>query len=233
MNVMILAAGRGERLRPLTDLLPKPLVEVAGLPVIEHTLRRLTTLGVDLVVINVCYLADKMIEYIGDGSAWGLRVVWSREQRLLETGGGVRQALGLLGSEPFLVINGDVLWDLNLKLFLAQFDGERMDGLLGLVANPVWKKGDFVLNQEGRLARYRGEGVGWTYSGIQILTPNMFASHTQEAFSLNALYDTSLLMGRLYGSVLTGFWSDIGQLDRLEQARKEWPEYQREFTSNG
>jgi MurNAc alpha-1-phosphate uridylyltransferase len=223
MRVMILAAGYGKRLRPLTDTLPKPLVMMGDAPLLDHTLRRVAGLGVEQVVINVHHLAGRIREHVGDGSAFGVSVVWSHEPVLLETGGGVRQALELLGDAPFLAINGDVAWDLELSGLIAAFDAERMDGLLGLVPVPGAGKGDFVADPEsGRLRRAVPGDAGWIYSGLQMLRPAALRGYPVEPFSLNRFYDDAAAQGRLYGLPLKGFWADIGTPERLEAARLEW-----------
>lgn len=233
MSAMILAAGRGERLRPLTQHLPKPLVAVQGRPVIEHTLIRLAQLGIRRVVINACYLADALIRHVGDGSNWGLSVVWSHETRCLDTGGGVVYALPHVGEAPFLVINGDILWTMDLRPFLATFDKQRMDALLGVVQTPAERSGDFLFSQEerpdrvqtGRLERAKGR-TGQdhhplvTYTGIQLLRPQSFSRYTAQPFSLNRFYDDALRMDRLRGFLLHGRWADIGTPERLAHAQK-------------
>lgn len=155
MNAMVLAAGRGERLRPLTDHTPKPLVIVQGQPVIVHTLLRLAQLGIAHVVINACYLADKLIDYVGDGAAWGVQVTWSREKACLDTGGGVVHALHHMGEAPFLVVNGDILWNMDLRPLLEAFDPQTMDALLGVVSNPVDSDGDFCCRTEACSSSHR------------------------------------------------------------------------------
>ncbi len=223
MNAMILAAGRGERLGPLTDRTPKPLVPVAGRPVIEHTLLRLARHGVRRVVINVWHLADQLMAHIGDGAPWQLSVRWSREDRLMNTGGGVRMALPLLGEAPFLAVNGDILWDIDLNPFLATFDANAMDGLLGMVANPREGRGDFIRDDaDGRLRRAGPEAGGRTYSGIQILRPQALSGYAEEPFSLNRFYDDAIARGRLFGFVLEGAWADMGTPQRLAAVRQEW-----------
>ena len=223
MNAMILAAGRGERLGPLTDRIPKPLVPVGDRPVIEHTLSGLARHGIRRVVINVWHLADKLMAHVGDGSAWRMSVTWSREQRLMNTGGGVRQALPLLGDAPFLAVNGDILWNADLSPLLAGFDAGRMDGLLGLVVNPPDGEGDFLCDPaDGRLLRGRRQPGAWTYSGIQVLRPQALAVYPEEPFSLNRFYDDAIARGRLFGRVLEGNWADMGTPQRLESARRVW-----------
>ncbi|MBF0177668.1 MAG: nucleotidyltransferase family protein [Magnetococcales bacterium] len=222
MKAMILAAGRGTRLRAYTDRMPKPLVPVQGRPVIDHTLHRLAAMGLRQVVINAWHLADLLMAHIGDGSAWGLQVTWSRETVLMETGGGLRQALPLLGEEPFLVINGDILWNLDLTPLLTAFAPASMDALLALVDNPLAEHGDFALTDDGRLRRDRESPNALTYAGIQVCHPHALAPYPCEPFSLNRLFDDSMAKGRLYGLHLTGAWADIGTPERLAHAEKNW-----------
>lgn len=221
MKVMILAAGKGVRLKPLTDRIPKPLMEVGGIPLLDRTLARLAPYRPEMVVINAYHLADVLIKHVGDGSAWGVEVVWSREERLLETGGGIRQALPLLGEEPILVINGDILWECDLHELIATFDPKRMDALLGLVENPPNKQGDFLPLWNGRLIRASGCGT-MTFSGVQVLRPSVLADYPIEPFSLNRVFDDSMGKGRLFGQTLFGRWMDIGTPQRLEEARQLW-----------
>ncbi|MBF0614065.1 MAG: nucleotidyltransferase family protein [Magnetococcales bacterium] len=223
MQAMILAAGYGKRLRPLTDTLPKPLVDMGGRPLLDHTLLALAALGIGQVVINVHHLAEQIVAHVGDGHAFGLTVRWSHETVLLETGGGVCQALGLLGTEPFLVINGDVAWDMDLHPMLAAFDPERMDGLLGLVPVADSGCGDFVVDPvTSRLQRACGSAPGWIYSGLQLLHPAALRDYPVEPFSLNRFYDDAIQRGRLCGVVMRGFWADIGTPERLSEARLAW-----------
>nr|CRH04796.1 Putative glucosamine-1-phosphate N-acetyltransferase [Candidatus Magnetococcus massalia] len=220
MPAMILAAGKGTRLPSWTNHTPKPLVPVAGEPVIFRTLQQLAAAGFERVVINTHHLAEQLHQQVGDGQKWGVKVQWSPEALLLETGGGVRQALSLLDEAQFLVINGDILWQLDLGPLLSGFDGATMDGLLGLVANPADGRGDFVRGADGRLARGRGAAGSLTYSGIQILSQQAVARYPIEPFSLNRLYDDAMAAGRLQGVVLNGFWADMGTPQRLADAER-------------
>lgn len=228
MNAMILAAGKGERLKPLTDHTPKPMVEVAGKSVIAHTLGRLAALGIGRAVVNVWHLADKLIGYVGDGSGFGVEVVWSREDRLLNTGGGVRNALSKLGDDVTLLVNGDILWDLKLTPLIEEFDGQKMDALLGLIANPHYKKSDFLLQNtstaggSGLLRRAHGMDGGYTYSGIMIFRPQAFAEYPLQPFSLNRFFDDAMGVKRLFGMPLHGNWADMGTAERLARVQKEW-----------
>ncbi|HIJ83308.1 MAG: Nucleotidyl transferase [Magnetococcales bacterium] len=223
MNVFILAAGRGQRLRPLTDHQPKPLLDIDGRPVIDHTLERLTRWPVSKIVVNTCHLADKLAQHLATYRT--PTVIISRESELLETGGGVCNALPLLGNDPFLAINGDILWDFNLDPLFLGFDSGSMDALLVLVANPPGKRGDFVIQGDtmGRLRRFQeGDAHSWTYSGVQMLNPPALASYPVAPFSLNRFYDDCMQQQRLFGIALPGAWSDIGTPATLAEARKIW-----------
>lgn len=220
MNAMILAAGRGERLRPLTDQIPKPLVAVQGQPVIAYTLLRLARLGIRRIIINAYHLADKLVDYVGDGAQWGVQVVWSREEKCLDTGGGVVNALHLMEPAPFLVINGDILWNMDLQPMLSTFDPECMDGLLGMVA-PQAGGGDFLCDPKtGQLQRAAGDLNSMTYAGILVVGAEALASYPLAPFSLNRFFDDALRAGRLRGVPLQGHWADMGTPERLANVQK-------------
>ncbi|MGN7613137.1 nucleotidyltransferase family protein [Magnetococcales bacterium HHB-1] len=220
MKAMILAAGKGTRLGPLTQSTPKPLVQINGVPVIEHTLQRLADAGFKEVVINAWHLAEKLMHTVGDGHTWGLSVKWSKERRLLETGGGVCNALPLLGNEPFLVINGDILWDFDLEPFLDAYDPNRFDAFLGLIHRQDDHGGDFLLQRDGSLKRAIGADHSLIYCGVQILHPQALKEYTIEPFSLNVIYDDCQKQGRLGGYHLWGHWADMGTPARLQQAEQ-------------
>lgn len=230
MKAMVLAAGRGTRLKTLTQTCPKPLVEVAGRPVIEHTLLHLAQAGIRDVVINVHHLGKRLMERLGDGTQLGINILWSPEVELLETGGGVCNALPLLGDDPFLVVNGDIMWDLDLTPLMDHFGGvatghsltEHLDVVLGLVPNPSGFKGDFLCDAQGVLQRAHGVGP-WTYCGIQMIHPRALQSFPVEPFSLNRLYDAAMKRGRLRGQPLQGRWIDMGTPERLARAERIWP----------
>ncbi|MBF0310265.1 MAG: nucleotidyltransferase family protein [Magnetococcales bacterium] len=221
---MILAAGRGTRLGELTRTLPKPLIEVAGKPVIFHTLERLAALGIREVIVNAHHLAETLIRTVGDGTSWGLTIRFLVEETLLETGGGVCNALPLLGEEPFFAVNGDILWDFDPRPLWRDFDPGALDGRLGLIAARPWQKPDFHLLDTGGLCRIReGEGAhGYTYSGLQVLSPAALRDYVVEPFSLNRFYDRAMASGRLLGVPLHGTWFDVGTPERLEMARETW-----------
>ena len=213
---MILAAGRGERLRPLTDRLPKPLVEVGGKPLIEWHLDRLANAGFREIVINLSHLGDQIEAAIGDGSRFGLNVTYSREpEGALETGGGITQALEWLGLGPFAVINGDIYTDYPMpRLRSVKCDWAH----LVLVPNPPHNpEGDFSLN--GARIGNCGEPMG-TFSGIAVYHPRLFANCAPGRFSvvplLRAAADNHIVTGEWH----KGTWSDVGTSDRLEAIRR-------------
>ncbi len=219
MRAMIFAAGRGERLYPLTRTLPKPLVDVNGETILGYTLKRLASYGIREVVINVWYLADQIKEAVGDGSRWGVDVAWSHE----ETGGGVRYALDLLGEEPILTINGDIMWAFDLIALMELYDSARMDGLLIMTDNPTDKDGgDFRIHEDGHMTRDKGSPEAFTYTGIQLLNPVAMRPFPVEPFPLNRFYDDRIAAGRLFGCRLSGRWADVGSMERLERVRREW-----------
>lgn len=209
---MLLAAGRGERLRPLTDTLPKPLVEVAGKPLIVYHLEALARAEVRDVVINLSWLGEKIRAALGDGSRHGVRIVYSEEGPVpLETGGGIHRALALLGPEPFLVVNSDVWTDMDFGRVLTLEDGA--DARLLLAPNPPHHpRGDFGLNGDFVVER---EADRFTYTGIGVYRPELFAGCTAGKFPLLPLLKRAIAARRLRGEVYRGDWLDIGSPDRL------------------
>ena len=208
---MVLAAGRGERLRPLTDHTPKPMLLVRGKPLIAWHLEALARAGVREVVINLSWLGDSIREGIGDGARYGLQVQYSQEPPgALEVGGGIAAALPLLGAAPFLVVNGDTFTD--LEFTRLSIDPAALAHLM-LVPNPEHHtRGDFVLN--GR-AVSDGPGPRLTYSGIGIFRPQLFANHPPGRFPLLPLLRSAIAAGRLTGERYDGRWTDVGTVQRL------------------
>jgi N-acetyl-alpha-D-muramate 1-phosphate uridylyltransferase len=228
---MVLAAGRGERMRPITATLPKPLVKVAGRALLDYALDRLAEAGVATAVVNVHHLADLVETHLSGRRA--PRIVVSDERdRLLETGGGVKRALPLLGADDFWVLNSDSLWIDGRRGSLAEmreaWDPDRMDLLLLLAATPdsfgYDGRGDFVMDPEGRLTR-RGERevAPFVYTGAAVCKPGLFADTPEGPFSLNLLFDRAIAAGRLYGHRLEGQWLHVGTPDAIAgaQARLE------------
>ncbi|WP_368192455.1 N-acetylmuramate alpha-1-phosphate uridylyltransferase MurU [Aeromonas sp. s8] len=212
MKAMILAAGRGERMRPLTDLLPKPLLAVGGKPLIVHHIEKLKAAGVTELVINHAWLGHKLVESLGDGSALGVTIHWSAEESALETAGGIVQALPLLGSDPFLVINGDTWLDLDYHTLVSQPLGDDLAHLWLVPNPPQHPSGDFAL-QEGRVV----DTPAFTFSGVGLYDPAAFAGLAGGARKLAPLLRDWMAQGRVGGSLLAGEWRDIGTVDRLRE----------------
>ena len=219
-TAMVMAAGLGKRMRPLTATRPKPMVEVAGKPLIDHVFARLGAAGVERAVVNVHYLADTLVAHLGDRFA-GVDIVISDERaRLMETGGGLVQARALLGDDPILVVNSDNLWIDGpvdaLKLLAARWDDAAMDTLLLMVplarAHNHRGQGDFHLDADGRIAKRREEGTAapFAYTGVQILSPRLIADWPEGPFSTNLFWDRAIAAGRAYGQVHQGLWFDVG-----------------------
>ena len=208
---MLLAAGRGERLRPLTDTLPKPLVEVQGRSLIERHLDALGRAGIEHVVINMGWLGEQLAERIGSGERYGVSVVFSDERDgILETAGGIRNALPLLGRAPFLVVNADVFTDMALPCPLPG-DGEMAH--LVLVPKPAFKAtGDFDI-QDGRLVN--ADSPAYTFSGVATYRPAFFAELEPGRRPLAPLLREAVAAGRVGASVYTGTWEDVGTAERL------------------
>ena len=208
---MILAAGQGERLRPLTETTPKALVEVRGRSLLERHLDSLKAAGIETVVINLGWLGEMIADRIGSGHAYGLNVVYSQEgENILETGGGIHRALPMLGREPFLVVNADVYTDMPLPpAGLAETDV----GHLVLVPRPAHKpQGDFDL-QDGRVCESRNSAH--TFSGVAVYRPEFFAGCEPGRFPLAPMLKAAAREGRLAGSLYEGLWEDVGTPERL------------------
>ena len=215
MKVMILAAGRGERLRPLTETLPKPLVEVAGQALLARHLERLAGAGYRRAVINVSHLAERITERFGDGAREGITIDWSREESPLETAGGVAKALPLLGGEPFLLVNSDIWSDFDFARWRDRDLGGKLAHLLLVPNPPHHPEGDFTL-QDGRVGN--GTGPRYTYAGIAVLSPRLVASvRPGEKAQLAPLWRAAAERGEVSGELYPGLWSDVGTLERLAQ----------------
>ena len=217
-RAMVLAAGLGTRMRPLTDTLPKPLVPVAGKALIDHVLDRLADAGVTTAVVNVHHMADKIEQRLKERTR--PKIVISDERgALLDTGGGVVKALPLLGGGPFFHVNSDTIWiegvTPNLGRLAAMFDPAEMDAVVLLAATATSigyeGRGDFAMAPDGRLKRrVEREVVPFVYAGAAVLSPSMFKDAPQGAFSLNKLFDRAIEAGRLFGLRLEGTWMHIG-----------------------
>lgn len=221
MNAMLLAAGRGERLRPLTDHCPKPLIEVAGKPLIEHVLDRLAAAGVRHCVVNVNWLAGQITDYLQQHWRWDMRLQISHESgQRLETGGGIFQVLEQLGPQPFLVANADVYCDADLATFAAMAQHWPTDKAahLLMVDNPEHNpQGDFGLQPDGLLSDTEPR---LTYAGIGLLHPRLFAGQQAGRFALAPLLRQAIAQGQVSGDRHRGHWTDVGTAQRLEQLRQ-------------
>jgi len=224
---MVLAAGLGTRMRPLTLTTPKPLVAVAGRTLLDWALNTLAHAGVGQVVVNLHHLGSLIEAHLADRTLPLVTCV--TEDPVLETGGGVQNALEHLGPDPFFVMNSDGLWiDADpqngaLNAMAAAWDDRKMDALL-LLHEPVTAfgydgAGDFIMGDDGRLARRQeGEREALVFTGVQLLHPRLFADAPGGAYSLNLLYDRALQSGRLYGMSHPGEWHHVGTMDALEQS---------------
>ncbi|HET9810822.1 MAG TPA: nucleotidyltransferase family protein [Sphingomicrobium sp.] len=216
---MVLAAGLGKRMRPLTASRPKPLIEVAGKPLLDHLLERLRGAGVERIVVNVHYLADAVEAHLAK-NPHGLEVAISDERGLLlETGGGMVRAEPLIDTDPFLAVNSDTLWidgpaD-TLKLLASHWNGAKMDALLLLVPHARAENhrglGDFHMERTGRLRRRERSHVApFVYTGVQIVSKRLLEGAPEGPFSTNLLWDKAIEEGRCFGAVHQGLWFDVG-----------------------
>jgi len=224
-TAMLMAAGLGKRMRPLTAMRPKPLVSVAGQTLIDHCLDHLKAAGVEKAVVNLHYLAAQLEAHLTNRVA-GIEIVISDERKqLLETGGGVVKALPLIDADPFFVINADNFWvdgpvD-TLRLLASHWNDEKMDALLLVVpharANCHKGRGDFHMSAAGALKRRKPHGVApFVYTGIQMVSKRLFeGEHPEGPFSTNLLWDRAIEAGRCFGAVHQGLWFDIGQPENI------------------
>lgn len=212
MKAMLLAAGRGERLRPLTDSTPKPLLSLGAKRLIDYNLVALSRLGVTTVVINVHYHAQQFFDYLGDGSRYGLQIEYSHEKTLLDTGGGIYQALPLLGDEPFILMSADV-W--SAYTFPDSFMQATSDVHVVLVDNPAYHPhGDYALTEDNVLSL---TGERRTYANIAKIHPRVFAEFKSGVFPLSAVFNRVIERGVATGEYYTGPWFNVGTVVELEQ----------------
>ena len=216
MIAMILAAGRGKRLKQVTESIPKPLVEVNGQSLIERHLERFHAAGIRDVVINLGWLGDQIVERIGSGSNYGINVAYSPEgDELLETGGGIFNALHLLGKNPFLIMNADIYTDMPVEEMSLS---DEALGRLVLVPTPEYRdSGDF--NLEDGLVR-NGDAPALTYGGIAMYRPELFDGCKPGRFSIVPIMRSTADAGRMQGSFYDGLWADIGTQERLAALRQ-------------
>lgn len=218
MKAMLLAAGRGERMRPLTDATPKPLLQVHGRPLIVHAIERLRAADIVDLVINHAWLGEQLRTALGDGSTLGVRIAWSAEpDGALETGGGIRRALPLLGPAPFVVCNADIWCDLD---FARLPHTPHALAHLVLVDNPPWHAGgDFVLDGP---RVHDGEGARLTFSGIGVYRAALFdGPHPHERFALAPVLRAAMARAQVSGEHHRGMWCDVGTPQRLQALRAQ------------
>lgn len=218
MKVMLLAAGKGTRMLPLTATTPKPLLQVGGLSLIEHQILKLKAGGFTDFVINHAWLGMQIEQALGDGSRYGVSIAWSREDEPLETAGGIVQALPLLGSAPFVVVNADIWTDYG---FSALHNALPAAGLahLVLVPNPAHHpRGDFALTADAQLLMPSQENPAtYTYSGIAVYDPELFAGVTERKYPLLPLLKQAIAQRRASGQLHAGDWLDVGTPERLHE----------------
>ena len=217
MKAMILSAGRGERMRPLTDVLPKPLLKVRGKALIVWHIERLANLGFKEIIINIAYLGYKIIDFLGDGSKWGIRILYSDEQKegALESAGGIKKALTLLGDKPFLVVNGDVFCDYE---FDAKFDLQDKLAHLILVTNPQHNPNDDFGLKKGLVVN--NSETKYTFSGIGYYSALLFKDIKDGKYALAPLLREAINKKRISGELYYGKWHDTGTPQRLEDINK-------------
>lgn len=227
-TAMVLAAGLGSRMRPLTDTVPKPLVALKGHALIDHVLDRLAASGIERAVVNVHYLADVLERHLA-GRRRPAIVVSDERDALLDTGGGVVRALPQLGPEPFVIHNSDTVWlegyGANLDRLFSAWNSETMDSLLLLAAASSSigydGTGDFTMEADGRLVRRAERRVSpFAFAGVSIAHPRLFEGAPEGRFSLNRLWDRAIERGRLYGIRLDGFWMHVGTPQALQDAER-------------
>ena len=212
-QAMILAAGKGERMLPLTKNLPKPLLPIGDTTLIQRHLQALSEAGVSRVVINIHYLADMIVEVLGN-EQYGMEILYSREQSLLETAGGIINALPILGDSPFIIVNGDIYTDFPFSN-LVQRDHDTRQPHLVMVNNPAHHvEGDFSVDETGVLHATKGKLK--TYSGIAVYQADFFKNASSGKLKLRTLFDVAVKHGQLFGEYYDGLWIDIGSPERYQ-----------------
>ena len=227
-TAMVFAAGLGTRMRPITETLPKPLIEVAGRALIDHGLDRFAENGVTRAIVNVHWLADQIEAHLAARRAPQILISDERE-RLLDQGGGIKRALPLIGAEPFFLCNTDAFWiegpRSNLRRLAEAFDPETMDAMLLVAASAgavgVDWPGDFTMDREGRLfAREPRHVAPFVYTGVGIIKPQLFADVAEDVFRLAPFFYRAAEKGRLFGLRLDGLWLHVGRPESIAEAEK-------------
>ena len=223
MKAMILAAGLGKRLRPLTLKVPKALIEINQKALILYHLEKLKSIGVEEVVINLHYHGDMIRSFLGDGTFLGLQILYSEESEVLETGGGIKKALPLFGDETFICVNADVYTDFDFEDLKRGLDRNSL-GKLVLVENPEHNlAGDFCLDFEGKLLPPGStRSLNFTFSGISVLSPQLFRGFPDSKFRLVDVFLNAIPLGLLTGLKYDGRWHDAGTPERLNKLRQEF-----------
>lgn len=225
-TAFVLAAGLGKRMRPLTDNCPKPLIRLAGKPLIDYALDSLAAAGITRAIVNVHYLADQIEQHVARRKEPAITISDERRQ-LLETGGGIVKALPLLGDAPIVVHNSDTLWidhgRSNLERLIDAWQPDTMDTIMLLAPTEgslgYSGDGDFHRATDGKLTRRKnGERAPYVFAGVSIIRPGLFAGEPEEPFSLNRIWDRSIAAGRVYGIVLDGLWMHVGTSEALREA---------------
>lgn len=222
-TAMILAAGFGTRMRPLTLETPKPLLAVADVPLIEWHIHAIKAAGITNIVINTAWLADKLMAALGDGSQYGVKILWSQEDDALETAGGIRKALHLLGEKPFLLVNGDVWTTTDYAAVIANAEKaasspQGCDAYLCLVDNPAHNPtGDFLLTNSQVQVKANQAAQGFTFAGVSVLNPSLFAAlEVGKKAPLAPLLVNAMNAGTAFGEKLACEWVDVGTPERLQ-----------------
>jgi|MEHZ01.4.fsa_nt_MEHZ011250982.1_74 MurNAc alpha-1-phosphate uridylyltransferase len=229
MKAFLLAAGMGKRLRPLTDTVPKPLIKVAGVPLIIRHIQRLKEAGVTEFVINTHWLAETLHEELGDGAKMGVQIYWSHEEALLETGGGIKKAMPLIGRDPFILVSADTWTDFDFQQLVSNPLSPGDAARLVLVDNPEHNRaGDFILEKVEPGAKFPnirmpdGTSSTYTYSGIALLDPEWISSwQLGRAFPLREPLFAAIENNRLSGLHHQGIWTDVGSMERLQAIRDQ------------
>ncbi|ATZ67199.1 NTP transferase domain-containing protein [Acinetobacter haemolyticus] len=218
MKAMILAAGLGNRMRPLTLHTPKPLLEVGGKPLIVWHIEKLQKVGVTEIVINTAWLGDKLVAALGDGSQFGVTILWSHEGEGLETAGGIINALPLLGDQPFILVNGDVWTTMDFASLLDVKLGTKQAHLVLVDNPPQHLKGDFILSNNMAYTFDQEQcGEALTYSGVAVLAPQMFIGLESGKRPLAPLLKEAMLEQQVSAEKMQGIWVDVGTPERLQQ----------------